>query len=113
MAAAVEQLRGMDVTIQESFAVAILVASVEVPSLRPAATAIKTHAEDDLKWKTVAERLTEEAKGLKEALYGESSRAAVTHEGCNICKRAGHDTDRCWLNPMNPDNRLGLSADER
>ena len=65
MAATVEQLRGMKVTIEESFAVAILVASVQVPSLRPATTAIKTLAEDDLKWETVAERLIEEAKGLK------------------------------------------------
>ena len=92
---------------------AILVASVKVPSLRPATTAIKTLAEDDLKWEAVAERLTEEEKGLKEALYGESSRAAVTHEGYTICKRTGHETDRCWLNPLNPDNRSGLSADKR
>ena len=113
MAAAVEQLKGMDVTIQESFAVAILVASVEVPALRPATTAIKTLAENDLKWETVAERLIEEAKGLKEALYGESSRAAVTNSVCGICRKTGHETDRCWLNPLNPDNKLGLTADKR
>ena len=71
-------------TIEEPFAVAILVASVEVPSLRPATKAIKNLSKEDLKWEIVAERLTEDAKGLHESLYGESNRAAVTHEDCVI-----------------------------
>ena len=50
MAATVENFRGINEKIQESFAVAIFVTSVEVPSLRPATTALKTFAEDDLNW---------------------------------------------------------------
>lgn len=47
MAAMIEQLMGMNVTIEDSFSVAILVASIEVTALRSATTAIKTLAEDD------------------------------------------------------------------
>lgn len=109
MASTIEQLKGMDVTIQDSFAVAILVASIEVLALRPATTAIKTLAETDLKWDTVAERLTEEAKGLRDGNSSEASLAAVHKDSCQICHKDNHPTSKCFLNPMNSDNRLGLS----
>lgn len=113
MRATIEQLKAMSVTIEDSFAVTILVASIEVAALRPATTAIKTLAEDDLKWDTVAERLTEEAKGLKEVRSTEVSLAAVPRDGCQICGKENHPTSKCFLNPMYAHNRLGLDADKQ
>lgn len=78
----IKQLKGMDVTIQKSFAVANLVASIYATSLRPATTTIKTLPEDELKWHTVAKRLTEEAKELREKKSRKASLAASSKEEC-------------------------------
>lgn len=59
-----EQLEGMNVTNHDSFSLTILVASIEVTALRSVTTAIKTLAKDEMNYETVAERLTEEAKGV-------------------------------------------------
>lgn len=48
MTSTVKQLTEMDVNAQEYFAVAIMVASIEVATLCPAPSLIKTLAEDDL-----------------------------------------------------------------
>lgn len=66
MVSTIEQLKRMDMPIQYSFAVAILVASIEVTAFCPVTTAIIPLAETDRKWYTVAKLLTEDAKGLKE-----------------------------------------------
>ena len=69
--------------------------------------AIKTLADDDVRWDTVAERLIEEWRGLNKSLKtGESSAAAEGKKVCDFCSRPGHTADKCWINPGNPNNRL-------
>ena len=61
----------------------------------------------------MAARLTEEARGLREELYGESIFAVVTHEDCAIYHKKTQETARCWLNPLKLDNLLGLSFEKQ
>lgn len=58
-------------------------------TLWPVTTAIKTLAENDLKWETVSERLTEKPKRLKDGKRTgiEISLAAVTQKGYGISSR--------------------------
>lgn len=50
IAALVEQLKSMDIVIQDVMSVGILLASIEVPELFPVTAAIKTLAEEDVSW---------------------------------------------------------------
>ena len=91
----------------ESLAVGILIASIEVHEMRAAVAAMKTLADADVKWDTVAERLIEEWRGLKNTMQtGESSATAKGKKVCDFCSRPGHTADKCWINPANPNNRL-------
>lgn len=96
----------MGVTIDNSFAVAILVASIEVSSLCPAPTAIKTLNEKYLRWHTVAEHLTEEVNALKEGRRSEISLAAVAQDTCQVCGKEGHTAATCFMNPLHVQNKL-------
>lgn len=105
----------MDVVIEESFSVAIFVALIKVMALRPATTATKTVAEDDLRRKTVAERLTDKTIILEDEKKtgNKTSLAEVLHDGCGIRGREGHKTATCFLNPLYAYDRLGLSDDKK
>lgn len=65
MAFTIEQPKGMYLIIQNSFSVAVLVASIAFTAFPTATQVIKTLAETYLKSDTVAECLSEDAKGLK------------------------------------------------
>ena len=107
MGSIVEQLQAMQASMDESLKVGILIASIEVPEMRAVVAAIKTLADQDVKWDTVAERLIEEWRGLKKTIRtGESSATAKGKRECEFCSRPGHTADNCWINPANPHNRL-------
>ena len=107
MGSIVEQLQAMQASMDESLKVGILIASIEVPEMRAVVAAIKTLADQDVKWDTVAERLIEEWRGLKKTIRtGESSATAKGKRECDFCSRPGHTADNCWINPANPHNRL-------
>lgn len=73
-------------------AIAILVSSIEVKSLRPVTAAIKTLAEDDLIWEAVTERLIEKRRALRGETQEESAYTAKSNEGCGICNKKNHKT---------------------
>ena len=107
MAAIFAQLEAMQSRMHESLAIGILIASIEVHEIRAVAAAIKTLADADVKWDTVAERLIEEWRGLKKTMQtGESSSTAKGKKVCDFCSRLGHPADKCWVNPANPNIRL-------
>ena len=60
MEALLEQLKSMRTGIEDTVAVGILVASIEVTALLSVTEAIKTLAESDITWESVSERLLEE-----------------------------------------------------
>ena len=106
MSGIVSELKGMKMNLEDTLTVGVLVASIEAPELSAVAAAIKTLAEDDLKWENVAARFIEEWKNLKSDTFkGQANRATVE---CDFCGREGHTQDDCWVNPENPNNRLGL-----
>lgn len=111
MAALIAQLKAMKTTIDEPLAVGLLVASIDVPSMKPVVSAIKTLAESDLTWESVAERLIEEHRGVSKT--ESTDRAHVAKQECHICGKENHTTERCFLNPLFAGNRLGLSNESK
>lgn len=58
----IKQLRAMGTLFEESLAIRIIVASINVPVLSPATVASKTLADKDFNWKDISARLIDEAK---------------------------------------------------
>lgn len=78
MAALLEQLKAMNAKMDDSLAVGILIASIDVPDLKPVVAAIKTLSDSVATWETVSERLIDEWRGLRKTSQpGESSAAAT------------------------------------
>ena len=109
VAALLEQPRNMGTVLSDDFAIGILVASIDVHDLRPATAAIKTLAEHEINWEDVTTRLIEEVRELKND-NGRSNRALAANPGCVICSKLSHRTDACFLNPLNPRNKLNLRS---
>lgn len=107
MSTIVEQLRAMETILEDPLAIKLLVVSIEVASLKPVTAAIMTLEEDKLTWEAVTERLIEECKADKCKL----DRVSVAISSCHICGKSNHTTAKCFMNPMNPDNKLGLDKD--
>ena len=111
MAGLIEQLRAMGSIFDDALAIGILVASIDVSELLPATAAIKTLSDKEVKWEDVSSRLIDEAKNLKSGFTNNRSYAANTN--CAICGKSNHTTDRCFLNPLNPKNKLKLKSDPK
>lgn len=117
MAGLLEQLKAMENSLDDSLYIGILVASIEVSHLLPVTAAIKTLVEKDVKLKEVTGRLLEERTILLTD-DGRRDRASPAHAGphgtsndCAICQNTGHETKNCFLNPLNPNNKLNLPTD--
>ena len=65
MAALLEKLQAMKASVEDTLAVGILLASIEVEEMGPVVAAIKTLSEDKVTWDAVAERLIEEARAIR------------------------------------------------
>lgn len=118
MAGLLDQLKSLGNYLDDALSIRILVDSIEVSELQAVTAAIKTQAETDIKWEEVTGRLLEERLGL----LGEDARrdranpaSASAHDhsenGCAICDKTSHETKNCFLNPLNPTNKLGLSTE--
>ena len=64
MAGLVDQIKGMNLPIDETMSIGILIASIKVSKLAPVVAAIKTIPDKDMKWDNVATRLIEDWKDL-------------------------------------------------
>lgn len=74
----------------ESLAVVILVASIDIPQLIPTTAAIQTLANKDVKWEDVNAMLIDKAKPLKNGPRNRSSAATQ----CNaLCGKTKQNTD--------------------
>lgn len=105
MAALLEKLRRMKETIDDSLAVGILLAPIEVKELAPVVVASKTLAEADITWDGVSDRLIEEWRGLTLS-ESRTQQAKVAKLVCGFCSPPSHSEDRCCINPEKPNNRL-------
>lgn len=93
MAALIEKLKGMGLSIGDTMAIGILVASIKVVKLAPVVAAIKTIPSADMKWDTVATRLIEDWKDLPEK---KEEATFLAHIKCNFCGRNGHTETSCY-----------------
>lgn len=97
----------MDTNLEDSVAVGVLISSIQVPELDPETASIKAISERDLKWEDLHARLIEEVADLRH-IPGNSFKANAASVHCQICLRSLHPTEKCFLNPMSPDNKLQL-----
>ena len=116
MAGLLDQLKSMGNELADSLAIGILVASIEVHQLHAVTAAIKTLAEKDIKWEEITSRLLEERTAFLTE-DGHRDRATPANsvrngqgeeQSCSICGKPNHKTHQCYLNPLNPENKLGL-----
>lgn len=103
VAGIIEQLQNMGSKFDNALSIGLLVASIDVHELQPAVAAIKTLSEKDVNWETVSARLIEEVTNLKS---GNRNRANAVTQGCGICGKPNHTTDRCFFNPRNPKKQI-------
>lgn len=89
----------------ESLSVGTLIASIEVAEMSPVVAAIRTLADTDVKWESVAECLFDEWRGLKKTVQTGETGAAATVP-CNYFSRPGNRAETCWIHPASPNNRL-------
>lgn len=75
-------MKTMKMTIDEALAVGILVASIDVPGMKPFVSEIKTLAESQTRWESVAERFMKEHRGLGRS---ETYSKFVVEKVCHIC----------------------------
>lgn len=115
VAATIGQLKGMNVIIEVSVCVESLVASTKAMSLCLATIAIKTLAENNLKWETVLEFFTKRVRRLmdRKSIGSEISPAVISKDGCGISVRKGRTTATCFLKLLYAHNRLGFSKDKK
>lgn len=93
LAGLVAQLKAMKTAIDDTIAVGILLASIQVPALAATIAAVKTLADTDMTWDTVATRLIEEWRDAPRDLFLESSLMANVR--CSYCGKHGHRSRNC------------------
>lgn len=103
----IEQLLAMGTLIDEWLAICIPVPSIEVLELNPATASIQTLAVNYVNREDVSARLTDEAKNLK---HGSRNLSSAATQCCAICGKTNDNTDKCFLNPLNPNNKLALKS---
>lgn len=99
----------MNTPIPKELQIALLVSSIRAPELFAVTAAVKTLADEAMTWEKVCARLIEEQQALH-TNQPRHERVAATQRKCEICNRRGHTTESCWLNPKNPNNRLGSGS---
>lgn len=78
MEALVEQLRAIDIALDENMFIGILVEFIDFIQLPPVTAAIKTPSEDKLSWEGVIVRLIEECKSHKEGAENRDRLSSVS-----------------------------------
>lgn len=95
LAGLLDQVRAMKTSIDDTFAIGILVASIKAPALGPTIAAIKTVSGNELTWDGVAQRLIEEWRDLDRTTQQEE-KIYVARVRCGHCGRKGHKEKDCW-----------------
>ncbi|KAI0557113.1 gag-polypeptide of LTR copia-type [Gracilaria domingensis] len=106
-----EKLEAMNTKIPKELAIAILISSIDASELIPITAALKTLTDDSATWDTVSARLIEEQHSVK-AEQKRLERVHTAKSYCHICNKSGHTTEKCWLNPNNPSNKLRANPRE-
>ena len=113
-ASLLDRLEAMDAKIPTELSVIMFLASMK-GHFAATVAALRTMAEDNLRWDDVTARLIEEADTTKlsqNTSSGSGSALTVSVRTCEYCGKQGHSQDRCWQNPDNPNNRLGSTRSE-
>jgi len=118
MAWVIERLRRTGCDLCDLSAIVILLESIKAEDLQPLKVAIKTAPKKDIQWDEVATMLIEERRRLlsDRGIFHNPSVAGSSgtdhfRDRCAICGKKSHDTKDCFFNPLNPNNKLQLSAE--
>ncbi|PXF39675.1 Copia protein [Gracilariopsis chorda] len=107
-----EKLESMNTSIPEELSIALLISSIDAEELIPVTAALKTLSDRSATWETVSARLLEEQQAIR-SKRKRIERVNSAKHYCHICDKPNHRTEKCWLNPKNPDNRLHMSETDK
>lgn len=113
MAVLIKQLKGMGTTFDDTMAVGLSVAPLNVIELAPVATSIITLFNCYLSWKGVIYCIIEEVKTINsEHSFAICAAAALQlQRDCAICHKTSHVGEISLLNPLNAKCKLNVKAD--
>ena len=103
------RLEAMNAPIPGALAVIMFLSSLQ-GHFEATVAAIRSLSDDDLTWDDVTSRLIEEASSPRSRTRQDSAFVVNSRPMCTFCGRQGHDANRCFTNPANPNNRLGNST---
>jgi gag-polypeptide of LTR copia-type len=95
----------MNAPIPDALAVIMFLSSLQ-GHFEATVAAIRSISDDNLTWDDVTSRLIEEASPRSRTRQ-DSALAVHSRPICSFCGRQGHEANRCFTNPSNPNNRLG------
>lgn len=96
LAGLIDQVRAIEISIDDTLAVGILILSIKTAAFCPVVAAFTTISESDLTWDSVSQRLIEECNegsmtdSKEEILY-------IAHVRCGHCRRRGRTKENFWL----------------
>lgn len=104
----------MGASFDDTMAIQILVASLNVTDLVPVAASIKRLWNDKLSWEEVSNRRVEEVKSIT---TGHSSAvpaatATTSKHNCAICHKTSHVAADFYLNPMSSKCKIDVPKDD-
>ena len=103
------RLEAMNAPIPGALAVIMFLSSPQ-GHFEATVAAIRSLSDEDLTWDDVTSRLIEEASSPRSRTRQDSAFVVNSRPMCTFCGRQGHDANRCFTNPANPNNRLGNST---
>jgi gag-polypeptide of LTR copia-type len=100
------RLAAMNAPIPDALAV-IMVLIGQHGHFEATVAAIRSISDENLTWDDVTSRLIEQTSSPRSRTRQDSALAFHSRPICSFCGRQGHEANRCFTNPSNPNNRLG------
>ena len=105
-----DRLEAMEAKVPEPLAVIMFLHSMR-GQFEATVAALRTMGDDELSWDDVTSRFIEEASSVGARTRRDTAFLTMQNRVvCDFCGRSGHQDDRCWTNPSNPNNRLGTQG---
>jgi hypothetical protein len=102
------RLAAMNTPIPDALAVIMFLSSLQ-GHFEVKVAAIRSLSDDNLTWDDDTSRLIEESSSPSSRTRQDSALAVYSRPICSFCGRQGHEANRCFTNPSNPNNSLGTS----
>lgn len=105
----VKKFQSISDPLHDTLEIGMLVAAIDVDQLMPVIASIKTLPESSVTWEHVASRGVEETNVLRTGNVPHD-RESTAQYVCPLCQPGRNTLNRCFHNPLNPNNRLNLKS---